>query len=110
MPRVKKNYNDKVLTHLVNTVGKMLTYYREDAGYSQNALSKKSGVAISTINEIENRTVNDIRLSTISTLSKTLGIEPLKMMVGSRLKVSEADKKAFKKAVTVLNDIDKRLT
>ncbi|MGE4232053.1 MAG: helix-turn-helix domain-containing protein [Bacteriovoracia bacterium] len=109
MPRVSKQYEDKYLLKLVNHIGQMLRFYREEANLSQNKLAKMSGVSISTINEIENRVVNDIRLSTISTLGKHLGIDPLKLLVPGNLELSEDDKKNFRLAFNLLDRIQRKL-
>ena len=109
MPRVKKTYDDKSLAILVKNVGKMLRFYREEAGLSQNQLSKQSGVSISTINEIENFNVNDVRLSTVCTLSKHLDIAPLLLITPSNMQISDNDIKAFKAACKALNKIKSRL-
>ena len=109
MPRVKKSYNDKKLEKLVKTVGKSLRYYREEANLSQNRLAKNSGVSISTINEIENLLVNDIRLSTVSTLARNLKLDPLDLIVPSDFKISISDEREYRKAWKVLDRIYKRL-
>lgn len=109
MPRVNKQYEDKVLVRLVGQIGKLLRYYREEAQLSQNRLAKKSGVSISTINEIENCIVNDIRLSTVSTLARHLSIDPLKLMVTGNLVLPEDDKKDFRVAIKLLDRINRKL-
>ena len=109
MPRVSKQYDDKFLVKLVGQIGKLLRYYREEAQLSQNRLAKKSGVSISTINEIENCIVNDIRLSTISTLGRHLGIDPLKLMVSGNLILPEDEKKDFRAALKLLDRINRKL-
>lgn len=110
MPRLNKQYDDKTLVKLVSHLGKMLRYYREAAGLSQNKLAKTSGVSISTINEIENCVVNDVRISTVTTLAKHLEIDPLKLIVPSNFQLNEDDKKDFRAAVKVLDRINRRVT
>ena len=109
MPRTNKHHNDKYLSKLVTQVGRLLRYYRVEAGYSQNQLAKISGVSISTINEIENCIVNDMRLSTISTLGHHLGIDPLQLLVSGNFVIAEDDKKDFRSAVKILDRINRRL-
>ncbi len=109
MPRVKKKYGDKSLALLVKNVGQMLKHCREEMDLSQNQLGKKSGVSISTINEIENQNVNDIRLSTICTLAKYLKVDPLLLLTPTNMKMREDDIKEFKKVCRVLNKINTRL-
>lgn len=88
----------------------MLRFYREKAGLSQNKLSKLSGVSISTINEIENLIVTDVRLSTISTLAQFLNVEPLHLIAPGNFKLNEDDKKDFRVAVKTLDRLNKRLS
>lgn len=108
VPRLKKQYRNTALSKIVAHVGAMLRYYREECKISQNKLSKVSGVSISTINEIENCVVNDIRLSTISTLAQYLEIDPLKLMAPSNIQFSDDDRKDFQIAVKLLNKVSKR--
>ncbi len=110
MPRVSKQYDDKFLVRLVGQIGKLLRFYREEAGLSQNKLAKISGVSISTINEIENCIVNDMRLSTISTLGRHLGIDPLKLLAAGNLGLTEDEKKDFRTSVKLLDRINRRLS
>lgn len=110
MPRISKQHDDRFLSKLVNQIGKLLKYYRQEAGLSQNQLAKNSGVSISTINEIENCIVSDMRLSTISTLGRHLGIDPLKLLAAGNLIISEDDKKDFRTAVKILDRINRRLS
>lgn len=110
MPRSVKHYNDKQLNRLVRHLGSMLKYYREQNGLSQNKLSKVSGVSISTINEIENLLVSDVRLSTISTLAATLNIDPLKLIAPANFVLNEDDKKDFRSAFKVFDRINRRLS
>ncbi|MEZ4873456.1 MAG: helix-turn-helix transcriptional regulator [Bdellovibrionales bacterium] len=109
MPRVKKTYDDKKLEKLVKNVGVMLKFYRERADLSQNKLAKASGVSISTINEIENLVVNDVRLSTVSTLARHLKVDPLALIVPSDFSISDGDTKEFKKAYKLLDKIYRRI-
>jgi len=109
MPRLEKKYDDKFLVRLVGHVGKMLRYYREQAGLSQNKLAKLSGVSISTINEIENCVVNDVRFSTVTTLAKYLEVDPLKLIVPGNFHLSEDDKKDFRMAIKTLDRINRRV-
>ncbi len=109
MPRAVKQYDDKFLVKLVNYLGKMLRYYREQAGLSQNKLAKTSGVSISTINEIENGVVNDVRFSTVTTLARYLEVDPLKLIVPGNFQLPEDDKKDFRSAIKILDRINRRL-
>lgn len=102
MTRQRKQYSDKKLDKLISVIAKNLTIHRETAGLSQNKLSEKSGVALSTINEIENLKVKDMRLSTISTLAKTLKIDPIDLMKNNDLKVSKTHRDRFMKACNEL--------
>ncbi len=109
MPRVNKAYEDKHLKRMVKQVGVMLRYFREEAELSQNALSRESGVSISTINEIENMIVNDIRLSTISTLARNLKKDPIQLIASPKFNLPEVEVAEFKKAVEILSKINRRL-
>jgi transcriptional regulator with XRE-family HTH domain len=109
MPRLQKQYHDKVLVKIIDYIGKMIRRYREEAELSQNKLAKLSGVSVSTINEIENCVVNDVRFSTVTTLAKHLGVDPLKLIVPGNFVLNEDDKKEFRSAIKILDRINSRL-
>ena len=110
MARLKKLYEDKQLNRIIKHIGVMLKFYREKAKLSQNKLSRISRVSISTINEIENLKVNDIRFSTISTLALHLKIDPLYLIVPSKVELIDNDKIALKKAVKTLVAVSQRIS
>jgi len=63
-----------------------------------------------TFNNLETYVVNDLRLSTISTLARHLDVEPIKLILPSNLNISsEDDKKDFRVAIKLLERINKRL-
>lgn len=109
MPRLQKQYHDKVLVKIIDYIGKMIRRYREEAELSQNKLAKLSGVSVSTINEIENCVVNDVRFSTVTTLAKHLGVDPLKLIVPGNFVLNEDDRKEFRSAIKILDRINSRL-
>ena len=49
---------------------------RELCDLSQKALAAKSGIALSTLNELEGGFAGDLRVSTLLRLSATLGVTP----------------------------------
>jgi hydrogenase maturation factor len=51
-----------------------------------------------------------MRLSTVSTLGRHLGIDPLKLLVAGNFVISEDDKKDFRAAVKMLDRINRRLS
>lgn len=110
MPRVEKNYDDKLLRRLLTKVGKMVAHYRGEVGMTQRELAAASGLSLSTVNEIEKCYVNDIRFSTLTTLASALGVDPLKMLASVEPSLSDAERKQVAKAIKVLTDLERRLT
>ena len=93
----------------MSTIAKNLQSLRKEAGLSQTKLSKLSGVAASTINEIENLVVKDIRLSTISALAKILEVEPLEVITPSSFDFKNEEKEEFQQALKTLMKISKKM-
>lgn len=110
MVRVKKQYKDKQLSELLKIISVKIKAYRQELDLSQNQLAKLSGVALSTINEIENLVVRDVRLSTLTTLAKFLKQNPIDLMVGSNIQLPEDDKNDLIKIGEQLGRIIDRLT
>ena len=102
MPRVRKQHNSKELSVLMNNVCSKLKQIRKESGLSQNQLARKSGVALSTINEIENHVVTDVKLSTVCQLAKTLKRLPITLLIDSDMNLSDPDKRDFHKAFSEL--------
>ena len=109
MGRVRKQHNSKELASLVKNISFKLKTFRQKAGVSQNELSRESGVAASTINEIENQLVGDLRLSTICQLAKSLRKDPVEFLGGSDLSLSDPDRREFAKAIAILSRLNHRL-
>lgn len=109
MARTLKDYNDGQLKMMVKTCGKKLKSYRESKGLSQSDLSLESGVAASSISEIESLKVNDLKLSTISALARVLDVSPEALLRPSDLQLSKEDRKAFKQALSILKSLDSRM-
>lgn len=109
MARTKKSYNDKELEKILKTVAKNITIQRELTGLSQNKLSRLSGIALSTINEIENLKAKDIRLSTLTSLARKLDTSPLKLLHKIDIDVNKQVKKEFSEAISQLEKLKKLL-
>lgn len=108
MARIPKSY-DKELGKLIRAVARNLKAIRVEGGVSQNELARRSKVALSTINELENEVVSDFRMSTIVTLAKTLGCGPLDLLGISDLDLKDSDRKEFEKAVKILSRLRHRM-
>ncbi len=93
MKKPKKHYGDHNLSSLMRTLATKLKAYRSERGMSQSELARQSKVALSTINEIENQVISDVRLSTISALAKTLNKNSLELLSRSELDISDHDKR-----------------
>lgn len=105
MPRQKKSYGDGELSVILKLISRKLKIFREELGISQNELSRRSRVALSTINEIENEVVRDLRLSTITCLARHLKRKPIEFITDSDLKLSDPDLSDLKRTAYLLNRI-----
>ena len=104
MARIKKDYRIKGLDDLVKTVAVKVKTAREEAGISQNELSKRSSVAQSTINEIENQQASDLQFSTVCQLANGLGLPIRRLLSTTDLEFADQDQKEFSKSV---DDLEK---
>lgn len=109
MPREHKYYGDHELAAVLKNVCRKLTAFRKECGISQNELSKRSKIALSTINEIENQIVKDLRLSTITCLARHLDRKVIEFLTDSDLNVSDQDLKDLEKACLLLSRIVQKL-
>lgn len=90
---------------LAQTISKNVKKFRKEAGLSQAALSKRTGLAIRTISSIENRPI-DISVSTLEILSKALGV-PTSKIVRDREEALQIPPKAaepIRQAIKLLQD------
>ena len=82
MGRQAARTNNKMSKRYLRNLKRNLYSERKRIGLSQAQLSKESKISLSTISEIENGSVADIRLSTITALASCLDIsEPLHLFL-----------------------------
>ncbi|MFK7826243.1 MAG: helix-turn-helix domain-containing protein [Oligoflexales bacterium] len=82
MGRQTAKAKDKLRTRYLRNLKRNLYSERKRIGLSQAQLSKESRISLSTISEIENGSVADIRLSTITALASCLDIsDPLQLFL-----------------------------
>jgi transcriptional regulator with XRE-family HTH domain len=74
MARVKKGIRDKELAKLIRNLAKNLREIRQARGITQQTLAYSAQMAISTIWEIENEQIEDLRMSTITAIAQALKI------------------------------------
>lgn len=98
MGRKPKQNLPKDLTALLQKVGAHVHYFRLKKHITQLQLSDKSGISVTTINEIEARRCRDIRLSTLSALSRALNISVLELMNGPQVQMDKQDKQSLLRA------------
>lgn len=109
MSRQKKSYDDGELSIILKFISRKLRIFREELGISQNELSRRSKVALSTINEIENEVVRDLRLSTITCLARHLDRKPIEFITDSDLNLTDPDLKDLERTAYLLNRILKKV-
>ena len=110
MGRLKKQYEDKDLSEALATVRRKLVIFRESLDLSQNELARRSGISLSTINDIENGLASDIRLSTIVSLATALKKNPIELLIPSDLKLKDSDRKDLEAAYVILKRLTTKLT
>ncbi len=80
MGRVVKGIKDKELGKLVKNLSKNLHRERTRLGLTMQSLASAARMATSTVFEIENGKVEDIRLSTLTALAHQLDMDPLDLL------------------------------
>ena len=80
MPRQVKNIQDKDLLRLLNTLGENTKTLRQKAKLSQQKLATASGLATSTISEIESGRAYNVQLATVTAIARQLKIDPVKLL------------------------------
>lgn len=76
---------------------------------SQAALARQAGISITTLNEIETRRCRDIRLSTLSTIARTLGVSVNELLNKSDLKLNSGDRAQLLKASEAILRITRKI-
>jgi len=80
MGRQKKGIKDKELGKLIKNLAKNVRRERARKGFTMQALASLAKMATSTVFEIENGKVEDLRMSTVTALANKLEIEPLELL------------------------------
>lgn len=80
MGRQQKGIKDKELGKLIKNLAKNVHRERARKGLTMQSLASLAKVATSTVFEIENGKVEDLRMSTITALAHKLDIEPLELL------------------------------
>ncbi|QDK44700.1 hypothetical protein DOM22_05755 [Bdellovibrio sp. ZAP7] len=80
MGRVVKGIKDKELGKLVKNLSKNLHRERTRLGFTMQSLASMAQMATSTVFEIENGKVEDVRMSTITALARQLDMDPLDLL------------------------------
>lgn len=93
----KKNLSPD-LKEWLKVIGSNLTEIRESKEMSQAELARKAKVSHTTVNEIETRRFRDIRLSTLTSLARALGVSPMDLLGRSSLQMPRKDTARFLKA------------
>jgi transcriptional regulator with XRE-family HTH domain len=81
MARVKKGIRDKELAKLIRNLAKNLRAARKSSGVTQQTLAHSAQMAISTIWEIENEQIEDLRMSTITAIAQALKVSPIDLIL-----------------------------
>ena len=93
------------LNQLLNFLGRRLKHFRELRQLSQTDVHLKTGIAKSTISEIENGHCKDPKLSTIVSLAYTYEIDLSVLLMKQNLIEEENDIAQFRDAFDALNKI-----
>lgn len=78
--RQLKGITDRELAKLIRNLAKNVKEHRIAQGITQQTLAARSNMAISTIWELENARIEDLRLSTITAIAQTLKVDALKLL------------------------------
>ena len=99
-----KNYPPEIV-ELYRHIAKNVRALRKERELSQRQLAQAVGMNQSTINELENDVIRDMRLTTIGKLAKALDVKILDLIAPSGLDLTATQKKDFRNALAVLRRI-----
>jgi transcriptional regulator with XRE-family HTH domain len=109
MGRPPKTSLPSDLSSLLRVIGANITALREEKGLSQAELARKSQVSTTTLNEVETRQFRDIRLSTLSSLARTLDIPVVRLLQSSDVELQSRDQVQLLKASEAILRITRKL-
>ena len=81
------------LSLLLKQIGVNITSFRLQLGISQAELAKRSKISTTTLNEIETKKYRDIRLSTLTSIARSLGTNVPGLLLMSDIKLDLNDRK-----------------
>lgn len=108
MGRPAKTNLTPELKKTLKLIGVNLRNLREDRGFSQSLLAEKSGVSLTTLNEIESKQHRDIRISTLVALSKSLKVSVIELFLDSDLKISNTEQDQILQASQLLQRLARK--
>jgi transcriptional regulator with XRE-family HTH domain len=97
------------LTGLLKQTGANIKALREQRGMSQAELARRSGISATRLNEIESKRSRDIRLSTLSVLSKSLNVSIAAIIDVPESNFSKQDQNSLLKASETITRIIRRI-
>ena len=109
---MKKNNKlsiENEISQLLCFIGKRLKHFREIRELSQTDVHHQTGIAKSTISEIENGHCKDAKLSTIVALTHTYNIDFSILTMKQSLIEEDSDVEAFRGAFDTLHEIYKKI-
>src|SRR5262245_22655820 len=109
MGRPHKKHLPLELSTVLRQIGANLAHLRRQKGFTQAEIARRSGISITTINEIETRQSRDIRLSTLSQIARCLDVEMLELMEGSDVELNSQDQAQLLKAGETILRITRKL-
>lgn len=71
---------DDVLKNLLNTFSLNMEMVRKFRGMTQQELASKSRLSISTVAAIEQKCLQNLNFSTLTSISKALGVTPVSLL------------------------------
>lgn len=78
---------------------------RKERDLSQRQLAQAVGMNQSTINELENDVIRDMRLTTVGKLARALGVEITDLLVPKGFDATAQGKREFKAALRTLQKV-----
>jgi len=98
MGRAPKSDLTPEFSQMLRQIGANLSSLRSERKMSQAELARQAGVSTTTLNEIETRQFRDVRLSTLSSLSKALDVPVTRLLERSDVQLRNRDQVQLLKA------------
>lgn len=105
MRRISKQSLPSEIHILLDHIAKTIVSLRKLRDMSQVELSRRTGISVTTINEIERRRLRNLKLSTVVKIADSLGVSSIDLLTKPELGLDGKDQNGLITAARTILDI-----